>query len=181
MKEIAFNGQWTRSIHDPQQPIVFPGVGTVAWVDLPDDFIVDLPRNENAPAGAFNGFFSGGQASYTKRFPSEEEWKGKTVFLNLDGAYMNTQVTLNGNLIAMHPYGYTPLVVDLTPWLRQNGKDNMLQITTQSWSPPRAGTREVEFTARYPSGLEANVISTRAISLSPRQRLKPARQSSKPA
>lgn len=135
MQKIAFNAQWNRTVHSSQAPSDFFGGESTKVVDLPDDFIIDLPRRADAIGGPFNGFFAGGSASYTKKFPTEDGWQGKTVLLNLDGAMANARVSINGNNIAMHPYGYTPFVVDLTPWLRHNGKANTLQISTQSWQP----------------------------------------------
>lgn len=103
-------------------------------VDLPDDCVLDLPRSPEAVGKARVGFISDGFAVYTKEFDCSSDWMGKTVLLNLDGAYMNTQVTFNADNIAMHPYGYTPLVADLTSRLRGD-IPNTLSIQTQGSQP----------------------------------------------
>ena len=46
---------------------------------------------------------------------------------------MNAEVTCNGDLLALHPYGYTPFTVDLSPVLRPAG--NSLSISTDSVQP----------------------------------------------
>lgn len=50
----------------------------------------------------------------------------------VDGAYMNSEVTLNGDLLNLHPYGYTAYTVDLTDHLRAK---NSLMITTRCTQP----------------------------------------------
>lgn len=89
-------------------------------VDLPDDCVYELPRSPKAVGKASVGFIGDSPAVYTKTFDLPEDWQGKNVLLNLDGAYMNTQVNFNGDNVALHPYGYTPLVVDLTSRVRSD-------------------------------------------------------------
>ena len=61
--------------------------------------------------------------------------------LDIDGAYACTEVSLNDDLIALHPHGYTPLLVDLTDSII-NGVQNKLVITTNP----------LEFSTRWYSG-----------------------------
>ena len=72
---------------------------------------------------------------YRKTLDIPKEWKGKKVILDIDGAYMNLEVLLNTTLLAMHPNGYIPFQVDLTPALRFDGKKNKLKLITQSRQP----------------------------------------------
>ena len=57
-------------------------------VDLPHDFIVGKPRSADAPGGPANGYFGNGQGVYKKNLDVPEEWEGKTVLMDVDGAYM---------------------------------------------------------------------------------------------
>ena len=74
-------------------------------MDLPDDFIINQPRTAEAVGGASTGYFPGGRAVYTKCFEAPAEWSDKTVVLDIDGAYMNAEVTMNGEALGVHPYG----------------------------------------------------------------------------
>ena len=87
-------------------------------IDLPHDFIITKPRSPNAAGSTSNGFFGEGQGTYRKRFDIPDNWVGKQVILDIDGAYMNAEISLNGELLGLHPYGYTPYLVDLTANLR---------------------------------------------------------------
>ena len=128
MLKIPFNFDWTRVISDSMDIHAFRRQkGTP--VNLPDDFIINLTRNPNVISGPASGFFPGGQAVYLKKFDTPEDWAGKTVLLDVDGAYMNAEVLLNEEKIAYNPYGYTPFFADMTKLLKRDKKNELIIIT----------------------------------------------------
>ncbi len=129
MKKTAFLDGWTRERFGP---IARTPALDKKEVNLPDDFIVDTQRRPEAVGAAYTGYFEGGIAYYRKEFTLPEEWRGKNVFLYVDGAYMNSQVTLNMEYIGKNPYGYSPFYVELTPWLSEQ---NRLEIATRCCQP----------------------------------------------
>ncbi len=131
MQRIAFNFDWTRSEGGRRFFGAMGGGGDA--VCLPDDYIIGKSRDPRAESGPSTGFYPGGRATYSKTFDADTDWADKTVLLNVDGAYMNAEVTLNGDLLALHPYGYTPFTVDLTGTLKAEG--NSLSISTDSVQP----------------------------------------------
>ncbi len=131
MKYIPFDFDW-KFQEGSSRFFMFAGADNGPTVDLPHDYIITKPRDPNAVSKASSGFFPGGDATYTKNFDMPAEWQGKTVLLNVDGAYMNSEVTLNGDLINLHPYGYTAYTVDLTKKLRDR---NSLKISTRDTQP----------------------------------------------
>ena len=102
-------------------------------IDLPHDFIVNQPRSAAAYGGAPNGYFGDGEGIYEKTLEIPEEWAGKRILLDIDGAYMNAEVELDRQLLALHPYGYTPFLTDLTGRLAPG--THALKIKTQSRQP----------------------------------------------
>ena len=130
MQRIPFSFGWERVIGGGFG--FFGGMSGGDKVDLPDDYVINLPREEGVIGGPSGGYFPGGQASYTKKFQMPADWANKTVLLDIDGAYMNSGVTLNAEPIGFHPYGYTPFFTDLSQWLEQ---ENKLVITTQNRQP----------------------------------------------
>lgn len=104
-------------------------------VDLPHDFIVGKPRRADAPGGPANGYFGNGQGVYKKNLDVPAEWEGKTVLMDVDGAYMNLEIVVNNELVGMHPNGYTPYQADITHALRFDGRKNRLKLITQSRQP----------------------------------------------
>lgn len=104
-------------------------------VDLPHDFIVGKPRRADAPGGPANGYFGNGQGVYKKNLDVPAEWEGKTVLMDVDGAYMNLEIVVNNELVGMHPNGYIPYQADITHALRFDGRKNRLKLITQSRQP----------------------------------------------
>lgn len=134
MQKISLNKNW--EFYESNE-----STGFMIWhrpeaqkVDLPHDFIINKPRSADAEGGPANAYFQSGEGVYKKVFHAPEEWAGRSVILDIDGAYMNAEVELNGEVLALHPYGYTPFLVDLTESLKINGS-NKLKIITQSRQP----------------------------------------------
>ena len=106
MIKIPFSLGWERAIGQSKE-FWLGNDNPRVKVDLPDDFIINQPRTAEAVGGASTGYFTGGRAVYTKCFEAPAEWSDKTVVLDIDGAYMNAEVTMNGEALGVHPYGYT--------------------------------------------------------------------------
>ena len=110
-----------------------------AWkqVDLPHDFSLEvLPAGENT-LGSFSretrngrsvGYLPGGTGWYRKTFTLSKADAGKTVTLVFDGAYMQTDVWVNGKPAGSHKNGYTPFGLDITSLLNKPGKKNVLAV-----------------------------------------------------
>ena len=104
----------------------FKGEGaTYEMIDLPHDYQIKTQRDENLPGGWHNGYYPTGQGTYVKHILLDRR---KHYVLDVDGAYMNTRVILNENTLVNHPYGFTPMLVDLTPFTIEG--TNKLKITT---------------------------------------------------
>lgn len=85
------------------------------------------PFSAEAEGGAAQGFASGGVGWYRKTFTLPASLKGRRLSVRFDGAYMNSEVWLNGRKVGAHAYGYTPFTVDLANGARVGGR-NVLAI-----------------------------------------------------
>lgn len=90
-----------------------------AWreLDLPHDWSIEFPTDENAPAGNSGGYYPTGTGWYRKTFDSHVGDGRKLLYF--EGAYMNVSVYVNGQLAGEHPYGYTSFLVDMTPFIKE--------------------------------------------------------------
>lgn len=95
-------------------------------VNLPHDFSIALPKVAGSRMLDKGGFYQGGNGAYKKALP--DGLNGRTV-LEVEGAYLNAEVYVNGNRAAFHPYGYTSFHVDLTPWLRPSGNELEIRVS----------------------------------------------------
>jgi len=113
-----------------------PALDDSTWrkLDLPHDWSIALPFWEGSPAGTGGGFLDGGTGWYRKTFIAPAVWRGKRVFLQFDGAYMDSRVWINGMLLGERPYGYISFEYDLTPHLKL-GERNTLSVRLENDQP----------------------------------------------
>jgi len=112
-------------------------------VDLPHDWsIEDLPNQiPDSIIGPFSkgsigtiqtGYTVGGTAWYRNSFNVSSKDLGKTVYIQFDGVYMNSDVWINGHHLGNHPNGYTPFYYDLTQYLQPVGKENIIAVQVKN-------------------------------------------------
>ncbi len=104
---------------------LFLAGGETKNIDLPHDYAISKKRRPDVPGGASNGFYPDSRETYIKYLNLK---KDRRYFLDIDGAYMCSEVFLNENYIAKHPHGYTPFLIELTPYVIEN--TNKLKIIT---------------------------------------------------
>lgn len=118
------------------------GAGSIYSLMIPNDNVVNLPHDftigtdvtPEAPGGRESGFYKYGIANYTKMVYIPEEWKDQRILLEFDGSYMNTEVNVGGNMVSIHPYGYSPFHADITPYV-QYGKENRVNVIVNNSAP----------------------------------------------
>ena len=87
----------------------------IAGVPGKDPSGMEGPFDKNSPAGKGGGYLTGGIGWYRKTFTLPESSRARRgVGLLFDGAYMDSQVWLNGKLVGARPYGYSSFYVDLS-------------------------------------------------------------------
>lgn len=103
-------------------------------VTLPHDWSIFNSFNQYSPAGDAGGYLDGGIGWYRKTFTIPSSYSGKKVFIGFDGAYMNSQVWINGTSIGTRPYGYISFEYDLTPYLNVGGS-NVIAVKLNNNQP----------------------------------------------
>ena len=110
-------------------------------LDLPHDWSIELPFDPNYPGGGSVGYLPGGLGWYRKAFAIPEASRGKKLFVDFDGVYMDSTVWINGHRLGCQPYGYTSFQFDLTPYLKVGGERNVIAVrvnvipSTSRWYP----------------------------------------------
>lgn len=145
LRTRSFDKGWSFKRDNILTGVENPDFNASNWrkVDLPHDWSVeDLPSQiadsivgpfvRSSPGGTFDGFISGGKAWYRNTFKINKADQGKTVYLQFDGIYMNSDVWVNGHHLGNHPYGYTPIYYDLTPYLYAAGKENIIAVQVKN-------------------------------------------------
>ena len=109
----------------------------LSWrkVDVPHDYSIEGTYDQKN--GRENGFLPGGGVVwYKKELEWNPLWEGKKVFIEFDGAYMNSTVWLNGYKLGFYPNGYLGFSYDLTPYLVKG--TNVLSVRLDNSRLPSA-------------------------------------------
>ena len=105
-------------------------------LNLPHDWSIEGKFSENNPAGASGAYLPCGIGWYRKTFTLPNSDKGKLVFIDFDGVYMNSKVWINGHLLGERPYGYISFRYELTPYLNFGGKKNVIAVRVDNSKQP---------------------------------------------
>ena len=102
-----------------------PGFADAGWrdVDLPHDWSIEGPVEENAPSGGSGAYLPTGIGWYRKSFACPSSDRGRVVVLEFDGVYQNSEVWINGQYLGLRPYGFVPFAYELTPHLNFDGEN----------------------------------------------------------
>ncbi len=146
-------------------------------IEVPHDWSLenlpgtDSPFDMNATSQTNTGFTVGGTGWYRKSFTVESSQKGNRFLIHFEGVYMRSSVWLNGKLLAEHPNGYTPIILDITDKLKFDGA-NVISVQVQNegtnsrWYSGSGIYRHVWLVKYAPvhAGFESTVITTPSVS-----------------
>ncbi len=118
-RAVSFDKGWKFSLDDSFLYVV-PAWDDSSWrnLDLPHDWALEGHFSKENPSGTGGGALPGGIGWYRKTFTFSPAWKGKEVYIDFDGVYMNATVFVNGHELGTRPYGYASFSYNITPWLK---------------------------------------------------------------
>lgn len=123
-EKILFDSSWKFHLGDVGDEACLLGYDDRGWrsLDLPHDWSIegDYAQFSNGTDWQ-SGFLPAGLGWYRKSFDLPAEWKGKTVRIQFDGIYLNSEVWINGHYLGKQPNGYVGFAYDLSPYLKDTG------------------------------------------------------------
>ena len=84
------------------------------FLNVPHDWSIEGTPREDAPGGGRVGYFPAGTGWYRKSFRLPPGARGREVWLEFDGVYMNSDVWINGAHLGKRPNGYVGFAYDIT-------------------------------------------------------------------
>ncbi|WP_031427909.1 beta-galactosidase GalB [Flavimarina sp. Hel_I_48] len=134
-----FNANWQFHLNDDLQNQDTISANT-SWntLNLPHDWSVGLPFEENSPSGAGGGSLRGGLGWYKKTFQVPAADSSKITKIIFDGVYHNSSVWINGNFLGKRPNGYIGFEYDLTPFLKYGDTNNEILIKVDNAQQPNS-------------------------------------------
>jgi beta-galactosidase len=115
-----------------------PTLNDTAWstVGVPHTWS-DTESFNNQSGGGATGSMYGGVSWYRKHFTLDNSYNGRKLFVEIEGAHLGAAVYINGTFLpgndgintnATHVVGFIGFVVDITPYARFGGTDNVLAV-----------------------------------------------------
>jgi beta-galactosidase len=103
-----------------------PDFDDSSWqqINLPHDWAIEGPFT-HAGGGGMGRLPIAGVGWYRKKLDIPASDSGKRIFLDVDGAMSYAVVWLNGHLAGGWPYGYASWRVDLTPYVKPGGTNEL--------------------------------------------------------
>ncbi len=132
-KNININREWKFKLGD------YSGAEVPAYDDSKWDNI-GIPHSFSMPYYQSAKFYKG-YGWYRKNITIPEEWLGKRVSLDFEGAYRTAEIYVNGKLVGKHNSGYTGFEIDITKAIKK-GQNTVAVRLNNLWDSrvaPRAG------------------------------------------
>ena len=137
-------------------------------VNLPHDAMLLEKRDGGCRNGVNSGYFPGGKYTYEKVFDIAEENIGQSIVIHFEGVYQNCTVSVNGQNVGSHKYGYTGFDVDISEAVKAGSNsvtvhvDNSLEPNCR-WYSGSGIYRPVQLLIRDKVHIETVHISTVSI------------------
>ena len=107
-------------------------------LNLPHDWSIEGQFSPDHPATPGGGALPGGTGWYRKMFQIPESARGKCVFVDFDGIYMNSDVWINGHYLGKRPNGYISFRYDLTPHVKFGEDTNVIAVKVDNSLQPNS-------------------------------------------
>ncbi|WP_062293246.1 glycoside hydrolase family 2 TIM barrel-domain containing protein [Demequina phytophila] len=136
MTILPLNDAWT--CRRPSGPFAAfsGGPEVLGTVRLPHDALRDEQRRPDAPAKGAAAYYPSGAYTYERTLDVPQEWHGRSVRLEVQGAFRRAQIFVDDELAAVRADGYARFFADLTPYLRF-GAAHQLRIEVRSGEDSR--------------------------------------------
>src|SRR5437867_824918 len=117
-----------------------PALDDSGWrrLDLPHDWSIEGEFGEQNPATPGGGALPGGVGWYRKTFTLPASAKDRSVFVDFDGVYRDSEVWINGQYLGKRPYGYISFEYDLSPYVTFGGRKNVIAVKVDNSRQPNS-------------------------------------------
>ncbi|HWI90076.1 MAG TPA: glycoside hydrolase family 2 TIM barrel-domain containing protein [Flavisolibacter sp.] len=136
---IKFNKDWKFFLGDDSAATVIK-YDDSKWrtLNLPHDWSIEGNFSEKHPTTFNQGALPAGVGWYRKTFSIPLSSKNKSVFINFDGVYRNSEVWINGHYLGKRPNGYISFQYELTPYLKFGNNKNVIAVKVDNSQQPNS-------------------------------------------
>ena len=117
-----------------------PAYNDSKWrlLNLPHDWSIEGNFSEKHPTTFNQAALPAGKGWYRKTFFLPSSSKNKSVFINFDGVYRNSEVWINGHYLGRRPNGYISFRYELTPYLNFGTQKNIITVKVDNSAQPNS-------------------------------------------
>ncbi|MBB4802206.1 beta-galactosidase [Flavobacterium nitrogenifigens] len=133
-----FNKNWNFKLGDYPEAIN-ANFNASDWrtLQLPHDWSIEGAFDKDAKTKQAQGFLPAGKGWYRKTFTIPASWKSKTISIEFDGVFKNSEVFINGKSLGIRPNGYISFGYDLSPYLNF-GQANIIAVKVDNDAQPNS-------------------------------------------
>lgn len=107
-------------------------------LDLPHDWSIEGTFDKDSKTKQAQGFLPAGKGWYRKTFTLPENLANKSISVEFDGVFKNSEVFINGHSLGMRPNGYISFAYELTPYLHFGNQQNVIAVKVDNDAQPNS-------------------------------------------
>lgn len=136
---IDFNNNWKFFLGDDSTAIK-TGYNDTKWriLNLPHDWSIEGDFSKQQSATTQGGALPTGIGWYRKTFTLPSLSKNKSISIEFDGVYRNSEVWINGHYLGKRPYGYSSFSYNITPWVKPSPEKNLITVKCDNSQQPNS-------------------------------------------
>lgn len=125
-----FNDDWRFMLSDDSIAPAAADFNDKGWrsLSLPHDWSIEFAPAEENPSYGDGGYAPSGVCWYRNNINIKPESLGNKHQLYFEGAYMKSDVYVNGQLAGTNPYGYSSFFVDITPFVKAGNNSVAVRV-----------------------------------------------------
>ncbi|MEP6805802.1 MAG: glycoside hydrolase family 2 TIM barrel-domain containing protein [Flavobacterium sp.] len=133
-----FNKNWNFKLGDyPLAPQKDFDAADWKNLQLPHDWSIEGDFNKESKTKQTQGFLPAGKGWYRKTFTVPASFKSKTIWVEFDGVFKNSEVFINGHSLGIRPNGYISFSYDLSQYLNY-GQENIIAVKVDNDAQPNS-------------------------------------------
>jgi beta-galactosidase len=133
-----FNKNWNFKLGDHPEAIN-SNFDAKDWrnLQLPHDWSIEGAFDKDSKTKQAQGFLPAGKGWYRKTFTVPASFKSKTIWIEFDGVFKNSEVFINGHSLGIRPNGYISFSYDLSEFLNF-GQPNIIAVKVDNDAQPNS-------------------------------------------
>ncbi|HEX9150969.1 MAG TPA: glycoside hydrolase family 2 TIM barrel-domain containing protein [Flavobacterium sp.] len=134
-----FNGDWNFNLGDhPNAVQTNFDVSNWRTLQLPHDWSIEGEFSDKHPTKPSQGALPAGMGWYRKTFTLPADWDNKSVSIEFDGVFKNSEVWINGHSLGIRPNGYISFAYELSPYLHFGKQQNVIAVKVDNSAQPNS-------------------------------------------